>query len=174
MTLFEFVLCILSKYPLMNKTEKKLILGMGNDILTDDGIGPRLVSDLAKLNLRPDVSFDISGCGGLEILEFVKGYDKVIFIDAIHTRYGKPGDVYCFSLSDFQETSHLSSLHDINFQTALTLGKKLNIDLPDDIQIIAIEIVEDMEFSEELTPSLKKNYPRILKKVLAHVRRIME
>jgi hydrogenase maturation protease len=153
---------------------KILILGMGNEILTDDGIGPRLVRDLAKMNISPNVSFNVACCGGLEVMEYIKGYDKVIFIDAIRTRNGRPGDVYCFNSTDFIETSHLSNIHDINFLTALKLGNKLELDLPDDLHIIAVEIIEDMEFNEELTLPLRKNYPAILKKVRFHIKKFIK
>jgi hydrogenase maturation protease len=153
--------------------KKTLILGLGNDILTDDMIGPRLVFDLAQMIDDPNVQFDTASCGGLEIMEYIKGYEKVVFIDAIRTRDGKPGDVYYFIPSDFRETSHLSSLHDVSFLTALKLGNTLNLGLPDDLHIIAVEIIEDMEFSEEFTPPLEEKYPGILEDVCATVRRII-
>lgn len=144
-----------------------LILGLGNDILTDDGIGPRLVSDLSSMIISGNVHFNVACCGGLEVMEYIKGYQQVVFIDAIRTRGGNPGDVYYFKPSDFKETSHLSSLHDITFLTALNLGNTLELDLPSDLHIIAVEIIEDMEFSNELTAPLKAGYPEILKKVFA-------
>ncbi len=144
-----------------------LILGLGNDILTDDGIGPRLTNDLSKMIVNNDMHFITTCCGGLEIVEYIKGYQQVVFIDAIRTREGIPGDVYYFKPSDFKETSHLSSLHDITFLTALNLGNTLELDLPSDLHIIAVEIIEDMEFSDELTAPLKAGYPEILKKVIA-------
>lgn len=152
---------------------KTLILGLGNDILTDDRMGPQIVHDLAKMIDELNVHFNTASCGGLEIMEYIKGYEKVIFIDAIRTRQGKPGDVYYFIPAEFRETLHLSSLHDINFITALKLGNTLNMDLPADLHIIAIEIIEDMEFSEEFTPLLKEKYPEILNEVFAIVKRIL-
>jgi hydrogenase maturation protease len=142
-----------------------LIIGLGNNILTDDGIGPRLVGDLAQMINNPNIKFNNASCGGLEIMEYIRGYEKVIFIDSIRTRNGKPGDVYYFIPSDFRETLHLSSLHDINFLTALELGNSLNMGLPVDLHIIAVEIIEDMEFSEEFTLPLKEMYHRILEEV---------
>ena len=53
-------------------------------------------------------------------------------------------------------------------------GNKLELDLPVDLHIIAVEILEDMEFSEDLTLPLKKEYPRILKKVLSLVKKIIK
>jgi hydrogenase maturation protease len=153
--------------------KKTLILGIGNDILTDDGIGSRLVSDLINLICDPDIHYDTACCGGLEIVEYIKDYERVVFIDAIRTQAGRPGDVYYFIPSDFRETSHLSSLHDVSFLTALKLGHTLNLGLTGDLHIIAIEIIEDMEFSEELTCQLKKRYPEILEEVLAIVKRII-
>ncbi len=153
---------------------KILILGMGNDILMDDGIGPRLVRDLSGMNINPNIRFNVAGCGGFEIMEYIKGYDKVIFIDAIRTRNGKPSDVYYFIPSDFRETSHLSNLHDIYFLTALKLGNKLELNLPVDLHIIAVEIIEDLEFSEDLTLPLKRKYPQILKKVLSLIKKIIK
>lgn len=155
----------------MNK--KILIMGIGNDILKDDGIGPRLVHDLARTIDNPYVRFDNACCGGLEIMEYIKGYSKVIFIDAVRTINGKPGDVYYFNPSDFRETSNLSNLHDINFLTALRLGNTLELDLPADLHIIAIEIVEDLEFGEEFSPLLKERYPAILNETSVIINRII-
>ncbi len=149
-----------------------LVLGIGNDILMDDGIGPHLVRDLAPLFESSDIHFDIACCGGLEVIEFIKGYDKVVFIDAIRTINGKPGDIYYFNPSDFKETLHLSNLHDIGFLTALGLGSILDLGLPADLHIIAIEIIEDMEFSERLTSELQEKYPKIKKNVAAIINRI--
>jgi len=144
---------------------KTLILGLGNDILTDDGIGPRIVRSLSGSYNYPSVSFQYATSGGLEIMELISGYDTVIFIDGIRTSSGVPGDVYYYQPADFRETLHLSNLHDISFLTAIRLGEALQMNLPDDLHIIAIEIVEDMEFGEKLTPELDEKYPLILKKI---------
>ncbi len=156
----------------MKANKKILVLGIGNDILTDDGIGPRLIRDLSGMVRNPDFMFEPASCGGLEIMEHIRGYKKVIFIDAIRTREGKPGDVYYFTLSDFKETSHLSSLHDINFLTSLKLADTLRLDLTSDLHIIAVEIVEDLEFSEEFTPALRERYPVTLQEISELIKQI--
>ena len=65
-----------------------LILGVGNEILSDDGIGPRLVKDLASMIDDRDLQFKTASCGGLEIMENLRSFDRAVFIDAIHTRDG--------------------------------------------------------------------------------------
>jgi hydrogenase maturation protease len=145
--------------------KKTLILGIGNDILTDDGIGPKIVKDLRNLGLSSEFQLETTTLGGLEILEIIKDYKRVIFIDAIRTENGKPGEIYFFTPADFKETLHLSNLHDINFLTALELGKKLDIPLPEDIRIIAIEIVDDQVFSTLFTPVIEEKYPEIFQSI---------
>lgn len=147
----------------------KLILGIGNEILTDDGIGPKLVHDLSKNFISKDIHFQCACVGGLDIIELLNGYDQAILIDAIRTKNGIPGTVYLFGPDDFKETMHLSNLHDISFLTALALGGKLGIKLPNDIRIIGIEIIEDEVFSNDLTPTLKSCYPEILKEITAYL-----
>jgi len=145
--------------------KKILVLGIGNDILTDDGIGPKIVNDLKTLERSPELIFETTTLGGLEILEIIKDYKKVIIIDAIRTIDGKPGEIFFFTPDDFKETLHLSNLHDINFLTALELGKKLGIPLPEEIHIIAIEIVEDQVFGTSFTPAIEEKYHIIMQSV---------
>jgi hydrogenase maturation protease len=154
--------------------KKTLVLGIGNDILTDDGIGPRLVKDIQEHQYRENVHFKNAFLGGLEILELIRDFEKVIFIDAIITKDGIPGTVYHFMIEDFQETLHLSNLHDVNFLTSLELGKRMNLSLPSEIHIIAIEIVEDRVFSDHFSPGIEEQYPKILGSVITILRTLIQ
>ena len=151
----------------MNKSDKNvLVLGVGNDILTDDGIGPKLCDFLKNKYEGTELIFEKLNVGGLEILEFIQGYKTVIFIDAIKTSGGNIGDVYLFTPNDFKETLHLSNLHDTNFITALELGNTVGFDIPENMFILAVEIKEDMGFSEYFTEELASRYQDIKMKVL--------
>jgi hydrogenase maturation protease len=149
--------------------EKILILGIGNDILKDDGIGPKLVKDLQKEIFPEGICFKTSSMGGLEILELIRDYHTVVMLDAIKTKDGLPGDVYYFNPADFHETMHLSNLHDVNFITALELAKKIKLSIPENIHIIAVEILEDLEFGRSLSPELEAKYPEILEHVHSYL-----
>lgn len=144
----------------MNK--KKMILGVGNPILTDDAIGPKTVDALKKDYFIPDVTYETAALGGLELVELMNGYDWVVFIDAIKTKDGVPGTIYEFTPEDFKETLHLTNLHDINFLTALKLGAKVGMTTPAKVQILAVEIIEDQVFSNDFTPPLAKRFPEII------------
>ena len=108
-----------------DKKHSTLILGIGNDILTDDGIGIKLVQKLQKDLAKPNVAFLTAAVGGLEILELISGYEVVIIIDAIKTKDGVPGIIYHLTPSHFKETLHLSSFHDVSFLSALDLAEKI-------------------------------------------------
>jgi hydrogenase maturation protease len=157
-----YVYLSITKMPTNNY--HTLVLGMGNDLLTDDAIGPKLTWRLEKSVKLEGVKFDTAFVGGLDILDLIKDYKKVIFIDAIKTKGGIPGTVYIFNTNDFKETLHLSNLHDVSFLTAIELGKNLGLNIPPEISIIAIEIKEDLVFSEHFTAEIEARYEEIYKK----------
>lgn len=150
----------------MNKvSEQILILGLGNDILKDDGIGPRLAVELKTKITDPLITYEIAAVGGMELIEMIRDFHHVIIIDSIKTRDGIPGSVYNLTPSDFKETLHISNLHDISFLTALKMAKSLGIYITDKIDIIAIEIVEDMEFGLDYTPAIQQKIGKIKSQV---------
>ena len=151
------------------KKMNTLVLGIGNEILTDDGIGPKLCDFLKEKYKSRSIQFEKLNVGGLEVLEFIQGYDTVVFIDAIKTVNGQIGGVYLYTPNDFKETLHLSNLHDTNFITALELGKSLGFNIPKNMHIIAIEIKEDMIFSEYFTEELAVKFDEIKQKVVKHI-----
>jgi hydrogenase maturation protease len=149
-----------------------LILGVGNEILKDDGIGPKIVSRLVGEYPASNFDYQTASLGGLELVELIRGYQRVILIDAINTGQGQVGDVSFFTPQDFKETLHLSNLHDVSFLQALELGKHINIPIPADIIIIAIEIREDKVFGEEFTPELQNRYEQIYKSIKDYLKKI--
>ena len=151
---------------------KTLVIGIGNEILTDDGIGPTIVKRLKSDISLKEINFETAYVGGLELLEYIQGYFSVIFIDAIKTRDGIPGTVYQLSPENFNTTFHLSSIHDVSFLTSIALGKKLGLDMPQFINIIAVEIVEDKVFDENFSPQIQEKYERIYKEVKEITERI--
>ncbi len=153
------------------------IIGMGNPILSDDAVGVRLARDVnLALCGRPDVVV-VEECsvGGLNLLDYLEGYEKAIVLDAIHTRGGKPGTCYRFTAAALRETAHLCNVHDANFATALAFGRSLGLALPedDDIHVFAVEIVDDMTFGLELTPEVARRYDACLHRVLRGLKTLL-
>ncbi|MBC8486605.1 MAG: hydrogenase maturation protease [Bacteroidetes bacterium] len=153
----------------MNKT---LILALGSEILTDDGIGLRIACDLKKEltiqdepKLKYRIDFASALTGSPDLLEIIKGYDTLVIIDAIKTKNGNPGNVYHYSLKNYKETFHLENIHDISFPDTLKLGKSIGLKIPENVNILAIEIFDNLTFGNTLSEILTKKYSEILKKV---------
>src|SRR5574338_594604 len=150
-----------------------LIYGIGNEVLTDDGIGPKIVQRLKDTISITDIDFGTAFVGGLELLDYIQGYDNVIFIDAIKTRDGVPGTVYQLSPENFDTSLHLSSIHDISFLTSILLGEKLGLKMPESVHIIAVEIAEDKVFDENFSPSIQERYEDIFNEVKNIIEQIL-
>ncbi|MEW6068879.1 MAG: hydrogenase maturation protease [Nitrospirota bacterium] len=136
---------------------KCLVLGIGNLLRSDDGIGIHIIDSLRKENL--DNKIDINeGLSGLDVLDAINGYDRVIIVDAIKSNV-EPGTIYKLSLEDLshKQTLHSYSTHDVDFLTVLKLGSKLFPGkMPNDIIIIAVEAEDITTISEKCTPKVEK------------------
>jgi len=145
---------------------KTLVLGLGNPILSDDGVGIQAAHEVANQLNDPQVSVAETSTAGLSLLDSVVGYDKVIIIDAIQTEKGQAGQIYRMETADFSLTKHLSSPHQINLVTALELGKMLNLAMPQTITVFAVEAKDITTFNEKCTPEVEKAIPGVVKMVL--------
>jgi len=136
---------------------KTLVLGIGNPLRSDDGIGIHVVESLRDEDLSDKIDIK-EGLSGLDILGAIAGYERIIMIDAIKSG-GEPGTIYKLSVGDLhaQQTLHTFSTHDVDIPTMLKLGRDLYPGkMPEDIVIIAVE-AEDIEtFSEICTPKVEK------------------
>jgi len=145
---------------------KTLVLGLGNPILSDDGVGIKVAHEVANQFNSPQVTVAETNTAGLSLLDSIVGYDKVIIIDAVQTRKGHAGQIYRMGLQDFSSTKHFSSPHQINLVTALELGKMLDLAMPQEITIFAVEAKDITNFSEKCTPEVERAIPEAVKMVL--------
>jgi len=145
---------------------KTLILGIGNPILSDDGAGIKVVREIGKNLDDPQITVVETSVAGLSLLDSIVGYDKVIIIDAIQTEEGKAGQIYRMKPEDFSFTKHFSSPHQVNLVTALELGKMLNLAMPGEITILAVEAKDVNTFSERCTPTVEEAIPKVVRIVL--------
>jgi hydrogenase maturation protease len=150
---------------------KTLVLGLGNPILTDDGIGIRVVREAASRCPNGKTRFAEASLGGLRLLDVINGYDRVILVDAILTRGGTPGAIYHMGPGDLLASLHSDSSHDLSLPGALKLGRRLGMKVPDDdaFEIIAIEAQDVLTFGESPTAAVAAAIPQAVDAVLAAV-----
>jgi hydrogenase maturation protease len=160
-----------------------LILGLGNPILGDDGVGWWVVeaalelirsddfsreNDEASEAATADFEFDCFSLGGLSLMERLIGYDRAVLVDAIQTQGGEPGAIYRLTLDDLP-TLHANSAHDASLKAALAMGRQLGARLPEEIVIYAIEATKVLDFSEVLSSPVAASVARAAKMVLAEL-----
>lgn len=144
---------------------KTLVLGIGNPILSDDGVGIH-VARLLKQRKHPGVTVDELAASGLELLDVIQGYDRLVIIDAIETKGGRPGQLHTLEEKDFEKAIHGSSPHGINIATALALGRKLIPErMPKQVLFFAVEAKDLVNVSEKLTPEVQEAVPRIVERI---------
>ena len=156
---------------------RTLLLGMGNPLLTDDGVGVRLAAAIAaRLPARADLTVVECCCtGGLNLLDVVEGYDRLIVLDSIKTRGGRPGTWYRFDGRSLRETMNLTNVHDANFATAMELGRCVGVRLPADeaIHVFAVEVKENLTFGDALSPEVEAAMPGLVAQMLTEVATVL-
>jgi hydrogenase maturation protease len=148
----------------MNKT---IIIGLGNPILGDDGVGWRVVEALQERVEAQGVETDKLASGGIGLMERLVGYQQAVIVDAIATGSYPTGSVRVFPLEALENSfaGHLGSAHESSLQTALQVGRDLGASLPDRVTIVAIESPHVYDFSSELSPAVEKAIPSAVQAV---------
>ncbi len=146
---------------------RTLVVGLGNPLLADDGVGLRVAAYLRPLLAdREGVQLGEDYCGGLHLMERMIGFDRAIVIDA-KCSAGQAGAVSVLSLEDLP-TRHSQCNHDVDLRTALALGRRAGAALPPDngIRLVAIEVADVSMFGEHCTPLVEDSIGPAAKAVL--------
>ena len=145
-----------------------LILGIGNPILTDDGVGIKIAQKLKEEKAGLEV-IETSEAG-IILLDLIAGYDKLIIIDSIKTEKEKPGDLYKLELKDLKPSKDFSSSHGIGIATAFELGQRLEYRMPKFVSIYAVNIKDNSTFGEECTEEVEERIPFIARQIIEEER----
>lgn len=146
------------------KNKKILVLGLGNTILSDDGVGIYVAREIERIVSDPNMVVEEASIGGLELLDTLTGYRKVILIDAVTTGQHGPGTLFRIQMDELKGGSAVDR-HHIGLKEAVDLGFSMKMDLPDDIVIYGIEIEGGREFGEKCTPEIEKRITEIAKEI---------
>lgn len=143
---------------------KTLVLGLGNPILSDDGIGIKVARAIKKKVHNVEVVE--ASAAGFRIVDQIIGFDKLILIDAIQTKNWQPGTIQKLTPEDFKNTKHSNSTHDISFFQALDIYRENGETVPEEIKIYVIEVEQTDVFSEELTPRVAQALSKAVNKII--------
>lgn len=162
-----------------------IVVGIGNPILGDDGIGWRVVEEVERRwpvgaaaagrigSAPPAVEFLCVSLGGLSLMERLVGAGRAILVDAVTTGDRPVGAVLVLPLAELVPgvAGHLDNAHDASLPVALAAGRSLGAELPAEITVVGIEAHRVDEFGEGLSPPVAAALPVAVEAVLGLLRR---
>jgi len=150
-----------------------LLVGLGNPIMGDDGVGIYVVRALRdKIPQRVGLEFKELSVGGIRLVEEMLGYDTVFIIDSIASK-NTSGQINEFSPEQFKGSQYESSPHTTNFATALDLYKKLQPSrVPSSIRIFTIDIDSHFTFSDKLSRPVQAAALELVEQIVREVEQL--
>ncbi len=143
---------------------RTLVIGVGNLIRCDDGAGIHVVHRIRERTAGID-TLDVA-LGSIEILEAMKGYDRVIIVDAIETG-AEPGTVFHVNISWDEKPPVITHSHGVDLVTTIELGRRLFPDeMPGDIRVIGIEAEDTFTLTEVCTEKVQAAIEKVVEEIL--------
>lgn len=146
-----------------------LVLGLGNDILTDDAIGLRIVRALHQ-QLDGDegiVALETEEMG-LSLLDHIVGYEELVIVDAIQTGTAPPGHLHQFD-GEALPSRRTGAPHFLGVGDTLALGRLLELAMPSRVTVLAVEVADPLTLGTQLTPALRSAFPSLVTRVIEEV-----
>lgn len=133
---------------------RTLVIGIGNLLRTDDGVGIHVVNLLKEL--YPKVDTLDAAMGSIEIIEAMRGYERAIIVDAIETG-AEPGTIFRVNFTGGEKPLVVTHSHGTDLVTTLNLGQRLYPDeMPREIIIIAVEAEDTTTINDIPTPKVQR------------------
>ncbi|MFB3906241.1 MAG: hydrogenase maturation protease [Acidobacteriota bacterium] len=144
-----------------------LVLGIGNILLQDEGVGVHVVEELRRMDLPPGVDALDGGTSGADLIDVIADREKVIVIDATDGD-GEPGTVYRFTVHDLvRRTASIGSLHEFGFLESYLVTVRLGCP-PHEVVFLGIQ-PERIQFGLDLSEKVSRQVPNVVRLVLNEI-----
>lgn len=148
---------------------KTILIGLGNTVLRDDGVGIYTVRAVREKLGETGVDIIEAELAGLDIMEKLRGYDRAIIVDAIQLDGEEPGTVFRIRPDDIRVTPRIASFHDIDLVTALELGKRLGFHMPSEVVIFAVQAEDTLTLEEGCLPAVAAVIPDLADEIAGEI-----
>ena len=147
---------------------KIVLIGIGNEYRSDDGLGLEIVRQLNKMNLPNTVAIEQSG-DGIALMELLQKADTVFLFDAVHSGSAKPGTIHRLNAHqrDIPRRFFNYSTHDFSVAEAIELTRTLD-QLPSHLILYGIEgavFSTGAGFSPEVNAAISKVLSQVLSEI---------
>jgi len=144
-----------------------LVLGIGNILLRDEGVGVRVIEQMQKMLLPEEVELVDGGTAGADLLDVLAERQKVIVVDAVQADCD-PGTVLRFTADDLVQPDRVGiSLHELGLGQALTMTKQLGC-APGNVVVLGIK-PKDIACGLDLSPEIASCVPEVIRLVLEEI-----
>lgn len=147
------------------KRNQLTIIGLGNELLSDDGVGIRIVRQLKERLPAANANFEELSVGGLPLLDYITGYERCVIIDAVVTGKHPAGTVYRCVLTAGTEPFTLASSHQIDLSQVVTLAALMGGEIPRTIVVYGIEAADTTTFHDGCTEEVSRAVPTIVETI---------
>ncbi len=139
---------------------KYLIVGVGNILLEDEGLGPEVVKFMQGNYLFPD-NVDIVDCAtlGMSMLGIFRDYDYIVVVDAVDGTGMESGTVFKFGPDDLARRNTLPSAHDIRLADVVDAARAIGYQARCECIGVQVEQMSPEEFYIGLTPKVREAVP---------------
>ena len=141
------------------------IIGLGNELLSDDGVGIRIVRELSKRLTGRDVVCEELSIGGLPMLDVLTSYERCIIVDAVVTGEHPSGTAYRFVHSPGRPGRTAKSSHQIDLAQVLSLAALMGADLPQTVTVYGVEAGDTTTFRDSCTEEVSRAIPLVVETV---------
>jgi hydrogenase maturation protease len=150
--------------------QRAIVLGIGNTLVSDDGVGIYVVQELRKRIFDDRIVFDEFAGTGLDALEHLKGYDYAILVDAAKTGCCPVGSLALVPLLHPDQIPQPVSLHAVSICTAIHFGALVGLSLPRLITMAVVEVADLDTLREACTTDVEAAIPRIAAEIIEYLR----
>lgn len=135
-----------------------LLLGLGNDILTDDAVG--LLAARRVRELTGDRADYVEACvATIDLLLVISGYERVVVVDALVSPDLPPGSRVHAAADDLPQGFGYRSFHTLGFASMVEIGNQLGMDMPAEIEVHGLVVEDPRSFGEQVTPAVASAWP---------------
>jgi len=144
-----------------------MVMGVGNILLSDEGLGVRFLDELAKNTFPDNVELLEGGTAGLELVHLIQDVDFLIIVDALNAN-AEPGALFRFQPGDLQiiPEQYEVSFHQIGIVEVLTMANVLG-HAPQTL-IFGIQ-PKSLEWGLEISPEIETLFPRLCELVIKEI-----
>jgi hydrogenase maturation protease len=146
------------------------VLGLGNPVLGDDGVGLHVAAEVERLLLEgpvAGVTVLTSTRAGFDLINLLSGFTHAIIIDCLDIPQPVPGRIRLLDLNSLSGSARLVGVHDISVADAFELAATLGTGMPGSVEIYAVEGEDTQTISEEMTHAVSSAVAPLARMVYA-------